>query len=451
MKKLTEGNIWKNFILFAIPLVLSGLLSQAYTTIDTVIAGHYLGEEGLAANGATSSFLTFVINLFAGYLVGFAMYVARLFGEGAYERIQRAVWVHFLVSTVASLVVAVAALFFTDPLLRMLNVPQGTAFWQDAKTYFQIYMIGLAMFNFGTNCIYVLGGLGDSAFTFYMSLLSSVLNIAGNILTVTVLGMGVAGIAWSSVFSASVVAVFFILRFKSNFKKLLPNGGKIKWSFKENKEALPYSIPPILQQAAMYVSGVLLSPVVNSLGEAAIASYVVSMQIMGLSNTMYYNASRTVSNYTAQCLGSPFERDEMRRRLKRGIGVGLVQSTALTLLLLIPCVIFPQFTASIFFERGSAEESIAMTVFFQRVFLPFSVFNIVNNLFHGVFRAVKAKGLLISSTVFSSAIRIAVSYPLTAKYGLDGFWAGMVIAWIAEALVLGVIYRMDLWMPKEIR
>jgi len=92
-----------------------------------------------------------------------------------------------------------------------------------------------------------------------------------------------------------------------------------------------------------------------------------------------------------------------------------------------------------------------MTVFFQRVFLPFSVFNIVNNLFHGVFRAVKAKGLLISSTVFSSAIRIAVSYPLTAKYGLDGFWAGMVIAWIAEALVLGVIYRMDLWMPKEIR
>ena len=60
VKKLTEGNIWKNFILFAIPLVLSGLLSQAYNLIDTMIAGHYLGEAGLAAVGATSSAITFV-------------------------------------------------------------------------------------------------------------------------------------------------------------------------------------------------------------------------------------------------------------------------------------------------------------------------------------------------------------------------------------------------------
>ena len=91
MKKLTEGNIWKTFILFAIPMVLSGLLSQAYTMIDTMIAGHYLGEEGLAAVGATSSLITFISNLFAGYLVGFGMYLARLFGEGNYEKIRRRV------------------------------------------------------------------------------------------------------------------------------------------------------------------------------------------------------------------------------------------------------------------------------------------------------------------------------------------------------------------------
>ena len=92
-EKLTEGNIWKNFILFAIPLILSGLLSTAYTMIDTMIAGYYLGEAGLAATGATSSMLTFVSSLFWGYMVGFGMYIARLFGEGAYERIRRGTWV----------------------------------------------------------------------------------------------------------------------------------------------------------------------------------------------------------------------------------------------------------------------------------------------------------------------------------------------------------------------
>jgi len=96
-------------------------------------------------------------------------------------------------------------------------------------------------------------------------------------------------------------------------------------------------------------------------------------------------------------------------------------------------------------------KSIALTVFFQRVFLPLSLFNVVNNMFHGVFRATKAKGFLIFSTVASSAVRLAASYPLTALYGLNGFWTGMVISWIAEAIFLLVIYRLNLWLPKELR
>jgi len=449
MKKLTEGNIWKNFILFAIPLVLSGLLSQAYTMIDTMIAGHYLGETGLAAVGATSSAITFVSSIFAGYMVGFGMYIARLFGEGAHERIYRGVWMHFGLCSLMVLAVVLLGIVFCDPILRFLNVDE--LLWNDAKTYFLIYLSGFVIFMFNSNAIYLLGAFGDSSFPFYMSILSAVLNIAGNILSVTILDMGVAGIALSSVLSACVGTVFYILRYRKLFKKILPDGCKIKWSLQETKVALPYSIPPIFQQGAMYVSGLFLSPMVNSFGESAIASYVVSSQIMSLSNTMYYNSSRTVSNYTAQCLGSPFEREEKARRLRQGIGVGLIQSIAFTLIIMIPCVIFPQFTASVFFAQGSAQESIALTVFFQRVFLPLSLFNVVNNMFHGVFRATKAKGFLIFSTVASSAVRLAASYPLTALYGLNGFWTGMVISWIAEAIFLLVIYRLNLWLPKELR
>ena len=154
---------------------------------------------------------------------------------------------------------------------------------------------------------------------------------------------------------------------------------------------------------------------------------------------------------TAQCLGTPFETADKKRRLRKGIGVGLVQSMAFALVMLIPCLLFPEFIASVFFAEGSARESIDLTVFFLRVFLPFALFNVVTNLFHGVFRAVKAKGFLLFSTVFSSAVRIAVSFPLTIAYGLDGFWTGMVIAWIAEVLMLAVVYRMNWWMPKDLR
>ncbi|MBQ9805467.1 MAG: MATE family efflux transporter [Clostridia bacterium] len=449
MKKLTEGNIWKNFILFAIPLVLSGLLSRAYTMIDTMIAGHYLGEVGLAAIGATSSVIDLVSSIFAGYMVGFGMYIARLFGENQNERIYRGVWAHFGFCTVLVLIVSSLAVVFCDPILRFLNV--DATFWEDAKTYFIIYISGFVIFMFNSNAIYLLGAFGDSSFPFYMSILSAVLNIGGNILSVTVLELGIVGIAFSSVLSAAVSTGFYIWRYRKLFKKLLPNGCQMKWSLKETKRALPYSIPPIFQQGAMYISGLVLSPMVNSFGESAIASYVVSSQILSLVNTMYYNSSRTVSNYTAQCLGCPFEANEKRRRLRKGVMVGLVQSIAFMLLMLIPCLIFPEFIASVFFSEGSAAESISLTVYFERVFLPFALFNVVNNMFHGIFRATKAKSFLIFSTVFSSVVRIAVSYPLTAMHGVNGFWAGMAISWIAEVLLLLVIYTKNWWLPKELR
>ena len=137
--------------------------------------------------------------------------------------------------------------------------------------------------------------------------------------------------------------------------------------------------------------------------------------------------------------------------MRLGIGVGLVQSISFSLVLLIPCMLAPEWIASVFFAEGSAQESIALTVYFERVFLPCTLFNAVTNLFHGVFRAVKAKGLLIFSTVFSSVVRLAVSYPLTVQYGLNGFWAGMGISWGAEVLMLIVVYFKSWWIPRELR
>ena len=67
MKDLTQGNIYKVFIFFAIPLVLSGLLSQAYGVINTMIAGKFLGEDGIAAIGSTNSFTELISSVFWGF------------------------------------------------------------------------------------------------------------------------------------------------------------------------------------------------------------------------------------------------------------------------------------------------------------------------------------------------------------------------------------------------
>ena len=91
MKDLTKGNIYKTFLLFAIPMVLSSLLSQAYSTIDTIMAGKLLGDSALAAIGALSPFETFVNSVFWGYGMGVGVYVSHLFGAGAHEKLKQVI------------------------------------------------------------------------------------------------------------------------------------------------------------------------------------------------------------------------------------------------------------------------------------------------------------------------------------------------------------------------
>ena len=89
MKNLSEGNIYKNFFLFAIPLIGAGLFSQFYTVFDTIIAGKVLGESGLGAIGATSDIIVFLSSPFWGYAGGLGVYVATLFGARNYKKMKQ--------------------------------------------------------------------------------------------------------------------------------------------------------------------------------------------------------------------------------------------------------------------------------------------------------------------------------------------------------------------------
>ena len=88
MKDLTKGNIYKTFFVFGFPLVLSGMLSMAFNTVDTVIVGRFLGTKALAALGATSPLIMFVSALFWGYSVGCSIYMAKLFGAKEYQKLK---------------------------------------------------------------------------------------------------------------------------------------------------------------------------------------------------------------------------------------------------------------------------------------------------------------------------------------------------------------------------
>ena len=302
MKKLTEGNIYKNFILFAIPMVLSGLLGQLYTTIDTIIVGRYLGSNGLAALGATSDLLTFLSGIFWGYSGGASIYAAKLFGGGEYKKLKNLVYHNIILNLVIAVFVAIGATLFCEPILDLLNV--DTVIREEARTYMLIYVWGIGLITLHAMFVHTMQALGNGTYQFIMSLLSAALNVAGNIFTVTVLHWGVKGVVLSTVASASVVDICFFIKLRQCFRELKVGKEPFRFDIKSIREPIKVGGVNMLQQMVLYFSAVLVAPLINGIGSTATASFVIAKKVYAINTGIYQNSAKTVSNYTAQCVGA---------------------------------------------------------------------------------------------------------------------------------------------------
>ena len=121
-KNLTEGNIYKNFFLFAIPLVLAQLLSLSYNTFDSMIAGKYISNLALGAVGATYMFDLFLILIFGGFSVGFSIYISRLFGEKDYVKIKSAIVNVLAFIVCCAIILSVLCLIFNKQIIGIFKV-----------------------------------------------------------------------------------------------------------------------------------------------------------------------------------------------------------------------------------------------------------------------------------------------------------------------------------------
>lgn len=443
MKRLTEGNLYKTFILFALPLVLSGVLSQAYNLLDTVIAGQYLGEEGLAAIGATSSFITFLSSVFWGFASGFCIYIARLFGAGENEKIRSALLAESALVFFCALAVGVASVLFRGTIFDFLCVAPEIR--EATAAYFDVYILGLCLIVLNTNLVLFLHALGSSGFPFVMSILSAVLNIGGNILSVAVLGLGTRGIAAASVLAAGVTDVCMLFYVRRCFRELGVVGRSLSVARGCIRESFAYAVPVMLQQMIMYLAGMVVAPAVNGLGVSVTAGYAVAMNVNEANASVYQNSSKTLANYTAQCIGAGEP-----ERIRRGVRVAYLQAHIFLFPVLLACVLWPESICSLFFRKADGE-ALALAARFASVFLPFVLFNLVNNLFHSLYRGVKAMRLLMLSTAIGSVARIAATYALVGTLGADGVYLGLVIAWATEALFSILVYFSGRWQPPDLK
>lgn len=444
MRDLTQGNIHTTFLKFSIPIVLSAILSSAFGIINTSIAGKYLGDVGLAATGATSAFITFLQSFYYGVAYGISVYAAKLFASKRYRELRESLYSNLLFVALTAVGFAVVLLPLYRPIFHFLKVED--VIWADTRTYFVLLLLHMLPSMCNQCMLYACNAMGETTFPFYMSVLSAVLTIAGNIASVAWLNMGVLGLGLSNIVSSAVVMLLYLLRFRKYFRELGVGREPFRFCPHAVKHLFSYSLPNIFQQGAMYVCSLLRAPLQNSLGYTVIASMSIIGNITNLHDTVYYAAARTSGNYLSQCMGA-----RKYNRFHQAVGVALYQGLLACLIVMAVVSCFPEPIAQFFINEEADPAVLENVVQYIRWYLPFLLLHVVGAVFHSVFRGVKSGTNLIVSSLLCAVVNLLASYILTPRMGIVGLHISQIIAWSCELLYIAVVYFSGLWLPKELR
>ena len=214
MKKsldLINGAPGRSLLRFALPMIIGNMFQQFYNMADSIIVGNFVGEDALAAVGASYSFTTVFIMIAIGGGIGASVLTSQYLGARQYEKMKTSVHTFLWTFLAVSIVLAALGLIFNPTILKLLKTPENI--FDDAVLYLQIYFIGLP-FTFMYNILSAdFNALGKSQIPLILLIFSSVLNVVLDLIMVQVFHAGVAGVAIATVIAQGVSCVlsFFIL------------------------------------------------------------------------------------------------------------------------------------------------------------------------------------------------------------------------------------------------
>lgn len=299
---MCSGPIFVKIVVFAIPLMLSGILQLLFNAADIIVVGRFAGSESLAAVGSTSSLINLLINVFIGLSVGTNVLAARYFGGQQKRDLEETVHTAMVMAGAGGLILIVIGVVLASPMLRLMGTPDDVL--PLAILYMQIYFVGMPanlLYNFGSA---VLRAVGDTKRPLYFLLLAGIINVVLNLFFVIALSMGVAGVALATVVSQCVSA-FLIVRclvksdgdYRLNLKKLRIVKNKMR-------SIVKIGLPAGLQGAVFSVSNVLIQSSVNSFGSVAMAGNTASQNIEGFVYNAMNSVYQTALSFTSQNFGA---------------------------------------------------------------------------------------------------------------------------------------------------
>lgn len=266
---MTEGTIWKQLLLFSVPLLLGNLFQQMYNAVDSIVVGNYIGPQALAAVGSSAPVINLLVSIFMGISVGAGVIISRYFGARNIENLQDSIHTSLAFSIAAGIIMTIVGVLLSPLILQWIGTPQDVM--GNSVLYLRIYFCGILsvlVYNMGSG---ILRAVGDSKNPLYFLIVSSITNIILDLLFVVVLKMGIAGVGWATLISQTISAILtliLLIKTKQEYKVTLK---KIRFHKERLIEIIRLGLPSGIQNGVVSFSNVIVQSNINAFGSVAMA------------------------------------------------------------------------------------------------------------------------------------------------------------------------------------
>lgn len=299
---MCSGPLLPRILLFAFPLICSGVLQLLFNAADIIVVGRFAGSHAMAAVGATSSLIALLVNFFIGISVGANVLIARFCGGGDYDDAQETVQTALWTAVAGGVLLVVIGVTAARPMLEWMATPDEVL--EQAVLYMRLYFLGMPatmLFNFGAA---VLRAVGDTRRPLYFLLISGVANVCCNLFFVIRLGMGVAGVAAATVIAQCISAGLIVLCLTRMDGMCHVDLKNIHFHRDKFSRMMLIGLPAGLQSVIFNISNVLIQSSVNSFGATVVAGNTAASNIEGFVYISMNALYQTSLSFTSQNLGA---------------------------------------------------------------------------------------------------------------------------------------------------
>ena len=436
VKDLTTGSPARLIIGFSLPLLAGNLFQQFYSMADTIVVGRSIGVDALAAVGSTGAISFLVLGFVIGLTGGFSVVVAQKFGAGDEREVRRAVAMSVYLSVLLTIVLTAVSVLCTRPLLNFMQTPANI--YDDAYAYIVVIFAGTGAIIFYNLLSGVLRALGDSRTPLYFLILSSVINVALDLVFILVFGMGVAGAAYATVAAQVLSGLLCLLYMAKKFPILRFHKSDWAWNGRLVVHHLRLGLPMAFQFSVTAIGVMILQGAINGFGSSVVAGYTAASKVEQLTTQPMMTFGITMATYGGQNLGAG-RLDRIRQGTRRCVEISTVVNLACAALV----AFLGKYLVRLFLSSDNAEELAAATDAAIQYMNTIAVFFVVLGLlfiFRNVLQGVGSTLVPLLAGFIELVMRTAVVFTLPRYIGYTGVCLANPVAGIGATIPLVIAY-----------